>query len=335
MKTKLFYRLILVSILTATSLYANSSISGRGASFPSTVYIDWAEAYEEATGNKIHYSPTGSGDGIISIKRRMVDFGGSDKPLQPWRLERYNLSMFPTIIGSIVLAYNIPGIKDNELKLSEKAIAAIFSGEAKYWDDPVIKAHNYALLLPHKRIKVAVRSDESGTTFNFTYYLRKIDYDHFHKASTKFDWKAETIEGKGNGGVSDNIKNNEYAIGYIEYSYKQKENLSAATVENKAGHWISPSINACKDGAQYSNMHMNNDFFAMITYPEGETSYPIIATSFILLPNEKKGSNGEIIAFFKWVFENGEDIAKKHGYAFLPKSTIEEIKFYWKSKKLL
>lgn len=324
-------KIIYLSVLSLMLSTVNATeIIGRGASFPAKVYQEWCAAYNKETGKNITYFPTGSGDGIISIKNRKVDFGGSDKPLAPWRLKRYQLSMFPTIIGSIVLAYNIPGVGDNELRLSEKAIGAIFSGEVKYWDDTVITAYNEHLNLPHKPIKVAVRSDGSGTTYNFVYYLRKIDYAHFKKATKDFDWKANTVAADGNDGVAQKIIDNEYSIGYIGYSHKEKFNIAAATIENKSGHWVTASVASCQDGAKYAKLDKDRDFCTMIAYPEGDTSYPIIATSYVLLADENHQKNQDIVHFYDWVFTNGAKIAEKYGYVSLPKNTIKEIKSYWK-----
>ncbi|WP_309499874.1 phosphate ABC transporter substrate-binding protein PstS [Sulfurovum sp.] len=311
-----------------------SDIEARGASFPKAVYTDWMEAYEEATGIKINYTPTGSGDGIISAVKRKSDFSGTDKPLRPWRLERYKLTMFPAIVGSIVLAYNIPGVADNDLKLDEEAISAIFSGGAKFWDDPRIVKENMHLELPHEPIKVVVRSDGSGTTYNFTYYLRKIDYAHFKKAEKDFDWKADTIEAEGSSGMSQQIKSTEYSIGYTDFSYKQKYDLSVATLKNRVGKWVSPSLKTSTNGAKYANLSKKNDFYGIIAYPKGKTSYPIIATSFVLLPYENENKNKKITEFFDWAFLNGEAIANKHGFAMLPKETLKEIGLYWKEKVL-
>lgn len=323
-----------LGILAFFSMVQASDIEARGASFPKAVYTDWMKAYYEATGKKLIYTPTGSGDGIVSAVKRQSDFSGTDKPLRSWRLERYKLTMFPAIVGSIVLAYNIPGVGDNELKLDEEAISAIFSGEAKFWDDPIIVKENRHLKLPHKPIKVIVRSDGSGTTYNFTYYLRKIDYTHFKKAEKNFDWKANTIGVEGSSGMSEQIKSTEYSIGYTDFSYKQKYDLCVATLKNRVGKWVSPSLKTSREGAKYANLNKENDFYGIIAYSKGTTSYPIVATSFVLLPYENKEKNREIIEFFHWAFLHGETIANKHGFAMLPKETLKEIYVYWKEKVL-
>lgn len=330
---KLKHIFIFLLFVSSYALYAGE-LYGRGASFPAKIYADWIAAYEESTGIQVKYDPTGSGDGIVSIKKRKCDFSGSDKPLKPWRLRRYGLSMFPAIIGSIVLAYNIPGVEDNQLRLSEEAIAAIFSGEAKYWDDPVIVKHNADLNLSHEPIRVVVRKDGSGTTYNFTYYLRKIDYEHFKKASKLPDWKVDAIRSKGGSGVAKSIQETEYSIGYVDNGKKQSKNLTAATIQNKEGYWVQPTLQACKDGAKYGKLHKENDFYTILAYPKGKTSYPLIATSFILLPDENKESNEKVIKFYEWALQNGGEMAAKRGYAALPQSTVEEIKKYWENREL-
>ncbi len=330
MKLKKLALLTLAISLAATSTTA-SQLQGRGASFPGPIYKAWIQEYNAKTGEKVNYTPTGSGDGIKSIKKRMVDFAGSDKPLKPKKLQKYKLYMFPSVVGSIVLAYNIPGIKDGELRLSEKAIAGIFSGKITHWDDKEITSQNKDLKLPHEKITVAVRADKSGTTYNFTYYLSKLDNKAF-KPSKKPNWKANVVAGKSNSGVSANIEQTKYSIGYIEYSYKQELGLSAARVQNKEGEYILPTLKSFQDAAKYAKWTPNNDFYALIAYPDGKTSYPIVAATFILLAKEKTDTNKDVTKFFDFCYQNGDKIATDLGYVPLPKETKDMIRKYWEDK---
>jgi phosphate transport system substrate-binding protein len=319
-----------VSAVVATSISA-TELNGRGASFPGPVYKAWTSAYNKATGVKVNYTPTGSGDGIKSIIKRSVDFAGSDKPLKPEKLAKEKLYMFPAVVGSIVLAYNIDGVKDGELKLSRAAIAAIFSGKATNWDDEIIAKDNKGLKLPHEPITVAVRADKSGTTFNFTYFLNKIDESF--KVSKKPEWAAKkVVAGKSNSGVTANIKQIKNSIGYIEYSYKMSENLPAAQVQNKEGKFINPTVKSFQDAAKYASWSKDSDFYAVIGDPKGATSYPIVAATFILLPAEKADTNKEVTKFFDWAFKNGDKAAADLGYVPLPASTKDEIRKYWAEK---
>ena len=313
-----------------TSVHADE-LKGRGASFPGPVYKAWTSEYFKATGKKVNYTPTGSGDGIKSISKRMVDFGGSDKPLKPKTLKKKKLYMFPSVVGSIVLAYNLEGVKDGELKLSRAAIDAIFTGKAKFWDDAVITKENAGLKLPHAPITTCVRADKSGTTFNFTYFLNKID--PAFKVSKKPTWKAaKVVAGKSNSGVSANIRQIKNSIGYIEYSYKIKLGLPSAQVENKEGKFINPTVASFQDAAKYAAWTPDNDFYAVIGDPAGATSYPIVAATFILLPQEKTEKNKEVTSFFDWAYTNGDKAAADLGYVPLPTSTKDEIRKYWTAK---
>ena len=326
-------KIIAAAVVASVAFTAANAdeIKGRGASFPGPLYKVWTSDYFKATGKKVNYTPTGSGDGIKSVSKRMVDFGGSDKPLKPKSLKKKKLYMFPSVVGSIVLAYNIDGVKDGELKLSRAAVDAIFTGKAKFWDDAVITKNNADLKLPHEPIAVCVRADKSGTTFNFTYFLNKID--PAFKVSKKPTWKAgKVIAGKSNSGVSANIRQIKNSIGYIEYSYKIKLGLPAAQIENKEGNFINPTVKSFQDAAKYATWTADNDFYAVIGDPAGATSYPIVAATFILLPEEKTEKNKEVTAFFDWAYKNGDKAAADLGYVPLPSSTKDEIRKYWEAK---
>ncbi len=326
-------KIITAALAASVALTAVNAdeLKGRGASFPGPVYKAWTSEYFAATGKKVNYTPTGSGDGIKSIKKRMVDFAGSDKPLKPKALRKAKLYMFPAVVGSIVLAYNLDGVKDGELKLSRAAIDAIFTGKAKFWDDAVIVKNNEGLKLPHEPITTCVRADKSGTTFNFTYFLNKINPEF--KVSKKPTWKAgKVVAGKSNSGVSANIQQIKNSIGYIEYSYKIKLGLPAAQVENKEGKFINPTVASFQDAAKYATWTADNDFYAVIGDPAGATSYPIVAATFILLPEEKAQKNKEVTAFFDWAFKNGDKAAAELGYVPLPASTKDAIRKYWEAK---
>ncbi|MCH9741402.1 MAG: phosphate ABC transporter substrate-binding protein PstS [Epsilonproteobacteria bacterium] len=320
----------LVASVTLTALNADE-LKGRGASFPGPIYKAWTSEYYAATKNQINYTPTGSGDGVKSINKRMVDFAGSDKPLKPKILKKKKLHMFPTVVGSVVLAYNIDGIKDGELKLSRAAIAGIFSGSITHWDDKAIVAQNVDLKLPHEPITVAVRADKSGTTFNFTYFLNKLDENI--KVSKKPTWAAKkVVAGKSNSGVSANIQQIKNSIGYIEYSFKEKLGLAAAQIENKEGKYINPTLESFQDAAKYASWTAENDFYAVIGDPAGETSYPIVAATFILLPTEKTETNKQVTKFIDWAYTHGDKAATDLGYVPLPAETKDAIRKYWEAK---
>lgn len=331
----MFKRLLLTAMILSASLFATDKINGAGASFPAPLYYDWAYSYQKATKTQVNYQAIGSGGGIKQISARTVDFGGSDKPLKPKELDRKKLLMFPAVIGSIVLAHNIPGVKDNELKLENSVLADIFMGKITHWDDAKIKADNANVKLPHEKITIVHRSDGSGTTYNFTYFLSNVSksWDDAIGTGKAVSWPAG-IGGKGNEGVTNLIKQTPYSIGYIEYAYKVKNNLPAATLQSASGKWVEPSEANFKAAAAYAKWKASEHFYQLLALQPGDKSYPIVAATFILLPSEKQGMNKNVTALFEYAFNNGDDAAKKLGYIPLPEETKKMVREYWKSHKI-
>ncbi|MDX1795083.1 MAG: phosphate ABC transporter substrate-binding protein PstS [Hydrogenovibrio sp.] len=312
-----------------TSAFA-STIEGTGASFPYPVYKAWISQYYNATGNKVNYSPTGSGTGIKEISARHVDFGGSDKPLKPSELKKKGLYMFPTVVGAITFSYNVPGVSN--LKLSEKAISGIVLGDIEYWDDATLKADNAGINLPHKKILFVHRSDKSGTTFNFTYYLSKMNKTWNKKFGAKkaINWPmANRVAGKGNFGVSTAIKTNPYSIGYVDYADAKKNGLEMATVQGQGGKFYAPTKQNFIDAAGHASLDPKKDFYSIIAYPSN--AYPMVAATFILLPNDSK-KNQNVTKFFDYAYKNGDKAAADLGYVPLPESVKAKIRGYWESK---
>ncbi|GAB6045246.1 phosphate ABC transporter substrate-binding protein PstS [Caminibacter profundus] len=309
------------------------TINGTGASFPYPVYKQWIKGYYQESGNKVNYTPTGSGTGIKEVAARHVDFGGTDKPLSPRTLKKAKLYQFPTVVGGIVLSYNIPGV--NKLKLSEAAIEGIVLGTIQYWDNPLIAKYNPDAKLPHKKIIFVHRSDKSGTTFNFTYYLSKMSsiWRKYYGARKLINWPTDEqgrgIAGKGNFGVSAAIKTNPYSIGYVDFADALKNNLKMATIQARDGKFVEPKPENFAKGAAYAGFSPKNDFYKVIAYPK--KGYPIIAATFILLPKEKVNTNKKVTEFFSYAYDHDE-VASKLGYIPLPSSVKAEVKKYWQQK---
>jgi phosphate transport system substrate-binding protein len=328
-------RKTLVIIIILFSFLEAFDIKGRGASFPAPLYRLWISDYYNMTGNRVNYTQTGSGDGIKSVRRQMVDFGASDKPLDARLREKYDLMMFPTVTGAIVLAYHLPGIKDGELKLNSEAVAGIFNGSIEYWDDIRIQKNNPTLSLPHEKIIVVVRADKSGTTYNFTYYLSKIAPKSF-SPSKKPEWKANVMGGKGNSGVSATVKQLKYAIGYTEYSYKIKLGLSAAKVENKEGNFVAATMSNFQEAIKHASWSIEDDFYALLAYSKGVTAYPIVAATFVLLPKDADIiTNTNVAHFFDYAFRYGDEAAVRLGYVPLPEEAKQIVREYWKVKGVM
>jgi len=324
-------KLILGAIIAATSFAY--TVNGTGASFPYPVYKQWIKGFYQATNNRVNYTATGSGTGIKEVAVRHVDFGGSDKPLSPNILRKAKLYQFPTVVGGIVFGYNIPGV--NNLKLSESAIKGIVLGNIKYWDNPLIVKYNPNAKLPHKKIIFVHRSDKSGTTFNFTYYLSKMcmTWRKRFGARKLINWPTDAqdrgIAGKGNFGVSAAIKTNNYSIGYVDYADAKKNGLKMATVQAADGSFTAPTPQNFAKGAAFAGFDYKKDFYKIIAYPK--KGYPIIAATFILLPKEKANTDKKVTQFFNYGYKHDE-MASKLGYIPLPSSVKAQIKKYWSDK---
>jgi len=329
-----------IVILALVCIFATSNLSavdlkGSGASFPYSVYQEWIKAYSQYSGIKIDYISKGSGKGIKDAKARAVDFAGTDKPLSPRVLKKNGLYQFPSVIGAIVMGYNIPNVKN--LRLSRATIPEIALGHIKYWDNKLIADANPNKNLPHKKLIFIHRTDASGTTFNFTYYLSKINSQWRHNFGAKklLSWPGEQhIGGKNNTAISSLIKQTPYSIGYLDYADASNNSISMATVENQEGYYIKAQLSSFQAGANKANLNPQKDFYSIIADPNGSESYPMLAATFILVPKEHKDIDKKVTSFYDWSYKNAKDIAKKLGYVPLPASLIHKIKLYWEIKDI-
>jgi len=318
---------VLISGLNAADL------KGSGASFPYSVYQKWIKAYNKETGIKVDYIKKGSSKGIKDAKSRAVNFAGTDKPLSPKNLKKNNLLQFPGVVGAITMGYNLPNV--SELKLSRKAIVAIAKGKIAYWDNKLITSTNPHANLPHKKLTFVHRADGSGTTYNFTYYLCKVSKDwrkHFG-AKKSLNWPGNHhIGGKHNSGVAALIKQTPFTVGYIDYADAKNNDIAMATVENRAGNFIKPTLKAFQIAAAKASLNPKKDFYSVIADPKGAKSYPMVVATFILIPAEKPEMNKKVTAFFDFSYKNGQDIAKSLGFVPLPDSLTKKIRKYWEEK---
>ncbi|WP_029520768.1 phosphate ABC transporter substrate-binding protein PstS [Persephonella sp. IF05-L8] len=331
---KLLAGIITTGILTC-SVFAGDTINGAGATFPYPVYQAWAYMYYKATGIKLNYQSIGSGGGIRQIKNRTVDFGASDAPLPPEKLDEYKLYQFPAIIGGVVPVVNIPGIKGGQLKLDADTLCHIYLGNIKYWDNQKIKALNPDLNLPHQEISVVHRADGSGTTAIFTNYLAGACEDWKNKvgAGKAVKWPVG-IGGKGNEGVANYVKRLKYSIGYVEFAYAKQNRLSYTLLKNPAGKFVAPSIETFKAAGATAQFDPKKHFYLWMVNAPGENAWPIAGASFILEAREKTEVNKKVNKFFKWAFENGDKIAERLDYVPLPKELKEKIYNYWKEHNI-
>src|SRR4051812_6108714 len=296
-------------------------ITGAGSTFVYPVLSAWSADYAKQTGAAVNYQSIGSGGGIAQIKAGTVDFGASDKPLDPKELATAGLAQFPVVIGGVVPVVNIAGMAPGKLRLTGPLLADIFAGKVKKWNDPAIVTVNPGLALPAADIAVVHRSDSSGTSFNFTHYLSQVSATW--KASpgegTSVAWPTG-VGGKGNEGVAGYVKQIPNSIGYVEYAYVVQNHMTYATLQNAAGQFVAPSAASFQAAAASADWAHAQDFFLVMTNAPGADAYPITATTFVLMhrqPKDKARSDATL-GFFKWALANGQGQAQKLDYVPLP-----------------
>ncbi len=324
--------LLALSTLAFAVTAEAADISGAGATFPYPVYAKWAEAYKQQSGTSMNYQSIGSGGGIKQIGARTVDFGASDKPLTSEELAKADLVQFPTVMGGVVPVVNIPGLKPGELKLTGPVLAKIYLGEIKKWSDPAIAADNKDLKLPDSSIAVVHRSDGSGTTYNFTYYLNAVEPAWGAVGvSTAVEWPAG-LGGKGNEGVAAMVGQTKGSIGYVEYAYALQNNLTYTEMQNKDGKFVAPSYEAFQAAAANADWKHAPGFHLILANQPGADSWPMTAATFILVhkTQAKPERAKEVLKFFDWAYEHGGPMAKELDYVPLPESVVKLVKESWK-----
>ncbi len=289
---KLVTGLTILPALLAFNATAADTINAAGATFPAPIYQKWFGEYKAAHPEvQINYQPIGSGGGIRQLIAGTVDFGASDMPMKDAQIADPGLKVkplhFPTVMGAVVLSYNIPGVT-TPLKLTPDIIAGIFLGGISKWDDAKITAANPGVKLPSKPIEVIHRSDGSGTTFCFTDYLAKVSPEWKSKVGTNdsVQWPLG-LAGKGSDGVEGLIKQTPNSIGYVELFYAVQNKMTFADVQNAAGKFVTPSFKGVSEAAANSK-EMPADFRVSITNAPGAGSYPISTFTWMLVPSEIK-----------------------------------------------
>jgi len=317
--------------LATASAFA-ADITGAGSTFAYPILSKWSEAYKKETNNGLNYQSIGSGGGIKQIEAKTVTFGASDAPLKAEDLAKNGLAQFPFIMGGIVAVVNLDGIKPGELVIDGPALANIYLGNIKKWDDAAIAKLNPGVKLPSTDIVVVHRSDGSGTTFNFADYLAKVSPEWKSKVGvdTSVEWPVG-IGAKGNEGVSGSIAQTKGSIGYVEYAYATQNKLTYMDMINHDGKKVEPTIPAFQAAAANADWAKAPGFYVILTDQPGATSWPLTASTFILMQKQPqdKAASAEAIKFFGWGFEKGAKLAEELYYIPMPASTVELIKKTW------
>lgn len=311
------------SIAAPTVAHAASNLTGAGATFPYPVYSKWFSVYAQQ-GVQINYQAIGSGGGIQQLKNGTVDFGASDAPLTNGDLKEMPGAVvhIPTVAGAVAVVYN--GLPKG-LRLSGPVLAGIFLGQTTRWNDAKIAALNPGMSLPNRPISVAHRADGSGTSYIFTSYLKAVSpaWGSQVGAGKAVNWPVGQ-GGKGNDGVASIVKQTPGSIGYVELAYAVQNHLSYASIKNKAGNFVVPTVAGVSAAAQASSKALKRDVRSPIVNASGAASYPISGFTFILLyKNQHDKAKGKALTnFLKWAISGtgGQKYAPGLLYAPLPRS---------------
>ena len=304
------------------------SLTGAGATFPNPLYQKWLSEYGKLHPNvRIDYQSIGSGGGIKQIQAQTVDFGASDAPMSDDDLKAAPGEMLhiPTVLGAVVVTYNVASITQ-PLQFSQEVLADIFLGKIKKWDDAHIKNDNPGVHLPAGDITVVHRADGSGTTYVFTDFLSKVSPEWKEKVGTDKSPKWPVGQGgKGNDGVTGQIKQQPNTIGYVELAYAVQNKLPAALIKNAGGKFIAPSIDAVTAAAASASTQTPDDLRVSITNAAGDTAYPISSYTYILAyKDQKNAEKGKaLVDFLWWGIHDGEQFAKDLQYAPLPAEIVK------------
>jgi phosphate transport system substrate-binding protein len=308
-----------------------ADITGAGATFPYPVYAKWAEAYKKETGVGLNYQSIGSSGGIRQINARTVAFGATDAPVSGENLEKLGQVQFPAVIGGTVPVINVDGVRPGELKLTGSVLAEIYLGDIANWSDARIAILNPSVRLPNQPITVVHRADGSGTTFNFTDYLADVS-EKWRGAVGKgaaVKWPAaSSVGGKGNEGVAANVSRVKGSIGYVEYAYVKKNNMTFVQLQNRSGRFVSPDDLTFAAAAARADWWSVPGMGISIVNQSGNEVWPISTASFIVMyrePADRKASQ-EVLKFFDWAFKNGKKMSEELDYVHLPDGLTKQIR---------
>jgi phosphate transport system substrate-binding protein len=318
---------------TTTAAEVTGTINGSGATFPKAFYDETIVAFQKAQSKAtVTYSGGGSGKGRTDLQNQLVDWAGTDGLVKDADKAAYKggaFLYFPTVVAPITVSYNLDGV--DKLNLTPEVIAKIFQREIKTWDDPAIAADNPTIKDKLKgNIIVAHRSDGSGTTENFTIFLDKSVGAKSGstavwklKSGSTVEWSPDTQAGNGNQGVAQIVKDNKGAIGYIDLSDAKATGLKFASIKNKAGKFVDPTLDGASAAA--GGATINADLSYDPLWADGDTAYPITAPTWIIAyENQSKETGDTLKAFLRYMLTDGQEMAPSIDYAPLDKALADK-----------
>lgn len=313
---------IAVGLTLAGAAAAADTVSGAGSSAAAPIYHSWGEAYERATGAKLDYASIGSSAGLGKIRAREVGFGASDVAPSRAELDKDGLVVFPIAITGIVPVVNLPRLGANQLRLNGTVLARIFRGEVTQWSAPEIAQLNPGMALPSLPVKVVVRNDGSGTTYNFTDYLAKVDpqWQARFGVKTRIDWPEQFLTAKGSEGVARLVASTAGAISYVDFNYVQEFQLVPVQLSNQAGTFLSASSDTFRAALGASPWISSGNFTTTLTNQPGGLAWPVTMATFALVPqvSTKPQETVQALKFFAWAFVHGDELVQKSSFVRLP-----------------
>jgi phosphate transport system substrate-binding protein len=308
-----------------------AALTGAGATFPNPIYTKWFDAYAKQTGVRINYQSIGSGGGIRQFTEGTVDFGATDGPMTEEQIKSVNGNVLhvPTVLGAVAVTYNLPELVGKPLKFDGATLADVFLGRITRWNDTRLAALNPGVKLPAKDIIVVHRSDGSGTSFIFTDYLAKVSPTWKQKvgSATSVEWPIG-LGGKGNEGVTQQVKQSDGAVGYVELIYAISNDLPYGDVKNAGGEFVRPSLKSVSAAAA-DPLPPETDFRVSITNPKPADAYPIASFTWLLVqPEPRDRAKGEQLRkFIEWMLQpEAQRMAADLHYAPLPVPVIELVR---------
>ena len=327
-KNGLMFFLMSLLLTVSFDVFAVQKINGAGATFPYPIYSKWFSEYQKTHKDvEFNYQSIGSGGGIKQVLAQTVDFGATDAPMSDEELKsaKTPIRHIPTVLGAVTVAYNVKGITTG-LKIDGETLANIFAGKITKWNDAALVKLNPKTKLPATDILVVRRSDGSGTTSVFTTFLADVSADWKSNigAGKNVNWPVG-IGAKGNEGVTAMVAQTDGAIGYIELAYAINSNLATASVKNKKGEFVSPTVESISKSAT-SVKEVSGDLRISVINSDGKGAYPISSFTWILLPeNAASAQLKEVRTFLGWALKDGQKFASELHYAPLPKKMAAEL----------
>ncbi len=299
-------------------------LTGAGATFPNPIYTKWFDAYNKQTRIQINYQSIGSGGGIRQFSEGTVDFGATDGPMNESQLQAVtgNVVHVPTVLGAVVVTYNLPSLGGARLKLDGNALVDIFMGRITKWNDKRLQALNPGVNLPAIDLIVVHRSDGSGTTYVFTDFLTKYSREWKDKVgyATSVNWPVG-LGGKGNEGVTQQVKQVEGAVGYVELIYALSNALPYADIRNVGGVFVEPTLESVTAAAASAELPKDTDFRVSITNAPGKDAYPIASFTWLLVKQDDQNpARAKLVRdFLTWMTsDEAQGMAKELHYSPLP-----------------